>query len=182
MRACTPPTFRPGRRRGCPDSSQGSAGESRPSGVTRWPSRTRGFAERTPGSSTSWRAPRKSSRCKKKFRDSGSGAEPARRAEGRRELMAAVTAAASELGGTKPACEALGVSRASYYRARRPRPPDAWPPSPWKRLGDCCAPRGPASSDRSRARRKRPVNKRRCRDSIMKRVVLYRSPLGFPRS
>lgn len=45
--------------------------------------------------------------------------------------MQAVEPAASELGGTKPACEALGVSRASYYRHRAPkreRPPRPKPP------------------------------------------------------
>jgi putative transposase len=47
--------------------------------------------------------------------------------------MAAVDRAAGELGGKKPACDALGVSRATYYRSRqapapprqRPRPPRA---------------------------------------------------------
>lgn len=45
--------------------------------------------------------------------------------------MQAVEPAATELGGTKPACEALGVSRASYYRYRAPkreRPPRPKPP------------------------------------------------------
>jgi putative transposase len=35
--------------------------------------------------------------------------------------MQAVPEAASELGGTKPACEALGLSRATYYREARPK-------------------------------------------------------------
>jgi putative transposase len=35
--------------------------------------------------------------------------------------MQAVPEAAGELGGTKPACEALGVSRATYYRGRLPK-------------------------------------------------------------
>jgi putative transposase len=45
--------------------------------------------------------------------------------------MQAVEPAATELGGTKAACEALGVSRASYYRYRAPRrerPPRPKPP------------------------------------------------------
>jgi putative transposase len=45
--------------------------------------------------------------------------------------MAAVDRAAGELGGNKPACEALGVSRATYYRSRRsPGPPRQRPRPP----------------------------------------------------
>ena len=43
--------------------------------------------------------------------------------------------AASELGGTKAACDALGVSRATYYRQRKPKtkPPR---PAPARKLSD----------------------------------------------
>lgn len=45
--------------------------------------------------------------------------------------MTAVDEAAGELGGKKPACEALGMSRATYYRSRRPsRPARQRPRSP----------------------------------------------------
>jgi putative transposase len=48
--------------------------------------------------------------------------------------MNAVAVATGELGGTKPACEALGVSRATYYRSRRPKPPRRPRPPPPRAL------------------------------------------------
>jgi putative transposase len=50
--------------------------------------------------------------------------------------MAAVDKAAGELGGKKPACEALGVSRATYYRSRRPPAPPRRRPRPPRALDD----------------------------------------------
>jgi putative transposase len=49
--------------------------------------------------------------------------------------MASVDQAAGELGGRKPACEALGIPRATYYRSRRPAPPRVRPRPP-RALGD----------------------------------------------
>jgi len=50
--------------------------------------------------------------------------------------MASVDQAAGELGGTKPACDALGVSRATYYRSRRPERPARLRPRPPRALRD----------------------------------------------
>jgi len=50
--------------------------------------------------------------------------------------MTSVDQAAGELGGRKPACEALGVSRATYYRQRRPAAPARLRPRPPRALRD----------------------------------------------
>lgn len=50
--------------------------------------------------------------------------------------MAAVDKAAGDLGGKKPACEALGVPRATYYRSRRPPGPPRQRPRPPRALDD----------------------------------------------
>lgn len=50
--------------------------------------------------------------------------------------MAAVDEAASVLGGTKPACDALGMSRATYYRGRQPARPPRQRPRPPRALDD----------------------------------------------
>jgi putative transposase len=50
--------------------------------------------------------------------------------------MKSVDGAAGELGGVKPACEALAVPRASYYRHRRPTLPRRQRPRPPRALDD----------------------------------------------
>jgi putative transposase len=60
----------------------------------------------------------------KRLRAAGDPARPGQRRRAARDLMAAVDAVAPDLGATQ-ACRALGISRATLYRRRRPVAPPA---------------------------------------------------------
>jgi hypothetical protein len=70
----------------------------------------------------------------KRLRAAGDPARPGQRRRAERELVTAVDAVAPDLGATQ-ACRALGISRATLYRRRRPPAPPASSPRDRGRRG-----------------------------------------------